>query len=107
MKSLAEELQIPVLAACQLSRVVEAREDHMPMLSDFEESGSIEEEADLALLLHRPELYKKCPEEARGVMFIRIAKDRQGGRHNVIELKWSPELHSYAAPEKQEEMAVG
>ncbi len=109
LKSLAEELDIPVLAACQLSRAVESREDHMPMLADFKESGSIEEDADLALLLHRPELYKKCSEEDKGFMFIRIGKDRQGGRSDTVRLKWYPEFKRYGTPVSRidEEMRQG
>jgi replicative DNA helicase len=102
LKSLAEELDIPVLAACQLNRAVEARDGHKPMLADLQESGSIEQDADMVLLLHRPELYDKCKAEDRGFMFVKIAKDRQGGRDDIIRLKWYAKQRHYGVPTKEE-----
>lgn len=102
LKSLAQELDIPVLAACQLNRVVESREGHRPMLADLQESGSIEQDADMVLLLHRPELYDKCKPDDKGVMLVKIAKDRQGGRDDVVRLKWQPRSRQYGEEVKND-----
>jgi len=78
LKGLAKELQVPVVTISQLSRGVENRESHKPRLADLRESGAIEQDADLVLLLYREEYYKPEKEEARGKAEVILAKQRNG-----------------------------
>src|SRR4030066_1762051 len=77
MKILARELNVPVLAAAQLSRAIEQRADKEPQLSDLRESGSLEQDADVVMFLHRPELYNKETIQQH-LAQIKIAKHRNG-----------------------------
>lgn len=77
LKALARELNVPIIALSQLSRAVESRQDHRPQLSDLRESGAIEQDADLVVLLMREEYYNPT-EENRGMADVIIAKQRNG-----------------------------
>jgi len=77
LKALAKELSIPVIAVSQLSRAVEMREGHRPKLSDLRESGAIEQDSDVVVLLFREEYYKPT-DENQGVADVIIAKQRNG-----------------------------
>jgi replicative DNA helicase len=88
IKALARELNIPILAISQLSRAVEARTDHRPQLSDLRESGAIEQDADVVVLLLREEYYNPTPEN-QGLAEVIIAKQRNGpvGSMNLTFIK--------------------
>ncbi|GAP22446.1 replicative DNA helicase [Leptolinea tardivitalis] len=85
LKILARELNVPVLAAAQLSRAVEMRADKKPILSDLRESGSLEQDADVVMFIHRPDLLDKDNPRANLAEII-VAKHRNGPVHSGIEL---------------------
>jgi len=94
LKALAKELHVPMLVAAQLSRAVEARKDHRPMLSDLRESGAIEQDADVVAFLYRDEYYN--PETLKkGHAEVIIAKQRNGPT-GTVELTFLGHLTKFA-----------
>ncbi|NSW51991.1 MAG: replicative DNA helicase [Anaerolineae bacterium] len=94
LKMLARELNVPVLAAAQLSRAVEQRTDKRPVLSDLRESGSLEQDADIVLFIHRPSADDPSDERFKMAEII-VAKHRNGPTHAGIELLFKPESASF------------
>jgi replicative DNA helicase len=99
IKSIAKELDIPIIALSQLSRAVETRGgDKRPMLSDLRESGAIEQDADIVCFLYRPEYYKIYEDEhgsTLGIGEVIVAKHRNGAL-DTVRLRFIPELAKFA-----------
>ncbi len=94
LKILARELDVPVLAAAQLSRAVENRPDKTPILSDLRESGSLEQDADIVMFINRPHMDDKFHEK-HGIAKLAIAKHRNGPVHSGIELVFLDKLAQF------------
>lgn len=95
LKALARELQVPIVVLAQLNREVENRPDKKPRLSDLRESGSIEQDADVVLLLHRPAAYD--PDDRAGEADIIVAKHRNGPV-GTVTLRWIAQCLRFENP---------
>lgn len=97
LKFLARELQIPVIALAQVNRGSEDRQDHTPRLSDLRESGSIEQDADTVMMLHRPARFDKSQDD--NVLEVHLAKQRNGptGQITLTYLRQYMRYENYAA----------
>lgn len=99
LKSLARELNVPVIALSQLSRAVESRSDKRPMLSDLRESGSIEQDADVVLFIYREDYYVE-DSDRQNIVEVLVAKHRHGAV-GKIELFFRKELTQFRDLETQ------
>jgi len=105
LKVLARELNVPVLAAAQLSRAVEQRQDKQPVLSDLRESGSLEQDADIVMFINRPEAMNESS-PLHNIAKLIIAKHRNGPTHSGIDLVFIENLAQFKTAEKSSVAAL-
>lgn len=96
LKILARELDVPLIVLSQLSREPDKRSDHTPLMSDLRESGSIEQDADIIMMLYRPAAYTDTDEyrDNNNIAYLHVVKHRNGETRR-IDLTWIPELTKF------------
>ncbi len=100
LKNLARELEIPIIALSQLSRAVDNRTEHRPVLSDLRESGAIEQDADAVMFIYRDEVYNPETTTKPQTAEIIVAKNRKG-EIGSVDLRWIGKYTKFANPERQ------
>ncbi len=101
LKGLARELNVPVVAAAQLSRAVESRQNKRPVLSDLRDSGSIEQDADVVMFIYRDDYYNPDTSERPNIAEVNVAKHRNGPT-GAIDLFWHGQLATFRNLHRQE-----
>ena len=94
LKIAAKELDVPIVLLSQLSRAVEQRTDHRPMLADLRESGAIEQDADIVMFIYNPDMYAGDTAAKNGIVDLIVAKHRNGGL-DTIKLKFVRETTTF------------
>jgi replicative DNA helicase len=92
LQAMTKDYDVPVICLAQLSRGVEQRQDKRPLMSDLRESGSIEQDADIIMMLYRDEYYNETTEENRNILEVDIAKNRDG-EVGKVELKYLKQIN--------------